>query len=126
MRILNRTVLGAQFVLLSPALFFMSAVGITLVLSVHKEPARTAQQIVMWYAARMWTLWLLLIALPLTVLISGCWMLLRSRNVTLPPPTGILKKLAVTKANWAIRLIGATTLTAGAILVIVALHMAVN
>ncbi len=40
------------------------------------EPAHTAQAIVMWYAARPHTgLWVLLIALPLAVLITGSMVL---------------------------------------------------
>ena len=44
------------------------------------EPAYTAQRIVMWYAGRMWTLWMLLITLPLAVLVTGCLTFLRSRR----------------------------------------------
>jgi hypothetical protein len=41
------------------------------------EQAQTAQRIVMWYAARQWTLWVLLMALPLIVLFTGFVMLVQ-------------------------------------------------
>jgi hypothetical protein len=41
------------------------------------EQAQTAQRIVMWYAARQWTLWVLLMAPPLIVLFTGLVMLVQ-------------------------------------------------
>jgi len=32
----------------------------------------------MWYSGRIWTLWILLFALPFAVLVTGCVTLLRS------------------------------------------------
>jgi hypothetical protein len=42
------------------------------------EPAHTAQQIVMWYSVRHWTLWVLLIGLPFAALLTGYGTLLRN------------------------------------------------
>ena len=65
---------------ISPALLFMGALAVRNLQSLQYQPARTAQRIVVWYAARQWTLWALLIALPFTVLIIGCCSLLRDRS----------------------------------------------
>jgi threonine/homoserine/homoserine lactone efflux protein len=100
----KRWLIVAQIALLSPALLFLGAVTIQMI-----HPTRAADQIVMWYAARMWTLWSLLIALPLAVLVSGGWALLRQRRPA---------------SNAAIMRV--TTAVAGFILVVVALHMAAN
>jgi hypothetical protein len=55
-------------VLIAPAVLFMTALAIrNLPLS---EVANTGQRIVMWYSGRMWTLWVLLLALPFAVLIT--------------------------------------------------------
>ena len=58
--------------MISPAAFFFAALIVRNVTSSHDEPARTAQQVVMWYAGRIWTLWLLLLALPFGALVTGC------------------------------------------------------
>jgi len=69
-----------------------------------------AEHIVTWYSGRMWTLWLLLLALPFAGLAMGCAALFRVRVPSQP-------------AKF---FIAATTLAAAAILAIVILHMAAN
>ncbi len=103
----KRGFLIAQIALLSPALLFLAAVGIQMV-----HALGPAQQIVMLYAGKMWTLWILLIALPLAVLASS-WKLLRSSRES-------------TDSRWLLPLSRAVTTTAGIILAIVAVHMAAN
>jgi hypothetical protein len=73
------------------------------------ELAVNAQRIVMWYAARQWTLWLLLIALPLTVLAAGC--------VTLR---------SAVRWGGVTRFVAAATVMAGGFLAIVFVHMLAN
>ena len=118
-------VAAAQLLLISPAVLFMAA------LVVRNQPlpyesAHAAQRVVMWYAARQWTLWVLLIALPVTGLVTGCITLLRgwSNDVQLRQP--LPRTLATIHAHRAMLFIAATTLTAGAILAVVAIHMAAN
>jgi hypothetical protein len=69
------------------------------------------QQIVAWYASRMWTLWVFLLALPVTVLVSGTAVLRYKNRELLRAPRLLL---------------GTTTIAAGGILVIVVLHMLAN
>ncbi|MGB2625932.1 MAG: hypothetical protein WAK20_04040 [Candidatus Acidiferrum sp.] len=90
------------------------------------EPARPAQQLVMWYADRMWTLWFLLLGLPLIVFVSGCAQLLRDYNRDIFLPLTSRKSLAMARAHLSSLFIAATTLTAGVILVIVVLHVLAN
>ncbi len=68
--------------------------------------AGAAEQFVQWYSARMWTLWLLLLAMPMAALGIGCAAVVNGVKPTL----GIVS----------------TTLLAGVILAIVVLHMAAN
>jgi hypothetical protein len=89
------------------------------------EPAHTAQRIVMWYSGQMWTLWVLLLALPFTMLVTGCATLLRGRNRDLELPNTPHRSLAVFRTP-ATLFVAATTLAAAAILVIVVLHMLAN
>ena len=49
-----------QLVLILPAALFMAALVVRNLGPLRYEPAHTAQQIVMWYAGRLWTLWVLL------------------------------------------------------------------
>lgn len=92
-------------------------------LPLQYQPAHSAQQLVMWYAARMWTLWVLLLALPLTVLVTGCATLLHSWSVDMARPHSARQLLALVRSHLATFFVGVTTLAAASILAIVILHM---
>ncbi len=110
-----------------PAVLFMGAIVVRDLPLPQYVPAYTAQRIVMWYAARQWTLWVLLIALPLAALAAGCFTFLSGRNDVERPrlprrqtPTGLLP-LELSKL-----VVAAPTLMAGGILAIVIVHMLAN
>jgi hypothetical protein len=92
----------------------------------QNEPAHTAQQVVMWYAARLWTLWVLLIALPLAVLVTGCVTLAGNWPDEVELPQSAQQTLAAIRTDRAMLFVAATTLTAGAVLAIVVMHMLAN
>jgi hypothetical protein len=106
-----RVIAVIEPVLIFPAVLFMTSLVLRNLQPLQYEPARSAQQLVMWYADRMWTLWVFLLALPITVLVSGM-ATLRYKNRDL---------LHTSRA-----LLGAITLVAGGILTIVVLHMLAN
>ena len=114
MRTQPRVIAALELMLISPAALFMTALVVRRLRPLQYEPAHTAQRIVMWYSGQMWTLWVLLLALPFTALVTGCAMLLNrwNRDVELP--------------NNARRSLAATSLTAAGILAIVILHMLAN
>jgi hypothetical protein len=122
----KRPVIVAQLLLIFPSILFMGALVVRELQPLQNEPAHTAQQLVMWYAARMWTLWVLLIALPFAVLVTGCVTLARNWRDDMKLPQAVQQKLAAIRADRAMLFVAVTTLTAGAILAIVALHMAAN
>ena len=62
--------------LLCPAALFMAAVVVGEVPALHDG----AQRIVMMYAGKVWTRWVLLLAPPLCVLLVGCATLLGTWN----------------------------------------------
>ena len=68
----KRAIATTELLLILPAALFMTALVVRTLQPLEGEPARTAERIVMWYSERQWTLWILLIALPLTVLVTGC------------------------------------------------------
>jgi len=77
MRTVIRLVTAMQLALLLPAALFMTAVLVSAGDAPQYDLARIAQRVVMWYSARLWTLWLLLLALPFAVLVSGAVTLAR-------------------------------------------------
>jgi hypothetical protein len=124
MKLPKYTIATTELLLIFPAALFMTALFMRNVQPQQYEPARTAQQIVMWFAARPRIgLWGLLIALPLTVLVTGCATLLRrwSNEVELRQATRYT--LAVFGAHLTTLLVAGATLTAGGVLAIVALHV---
>lgn len=117
----TRSLAIVQLALILPAALFMTSLVVRHLGAPQVAPAHVAQQIVMWYAARLWTLWLLLFALPCAVLISGC-AALRARyrdgagQGTRGPPASI-------RAHWSARFVAVTTAASAGILAIVAFHV---
>ena len=126
MRATERHVAAWQLLLIFPAFLFMGSLVVRNLSPLQNEPAHTAQQIVMWYAGRMWTLWALLIALPSGVLVMGFIMFQRSWSKDVRLPQAAQQMLAAIHANRAMLVVAVITLMAGAILTIVALHMLAN
>lgn len=116
-----RIVAVTQAVLLFPATLFMTAL-LTRDLPQYAL-AHAAGELVVWYAARMWTLWLLLLALPLCALVAG-FATLRTgvdRDIALRGPAR--RWASAVLARPAALFVIAPTLIAAGILVIVILHM---
>jgi heme/copper-type cytochrome/quinol oxidase subunit 2 len=115
-----------ELLLLFPAALFMAALVVRNLQPLQLEPAHSAERLVQWYSARMWTLWVLLLALPFTALLTGCAVLFRSRNRDSEPPSAAGQSPDRTGGRLATLLLSGTTLIAGVILAIVVLHMAAN
>src|ERR1700674_5227848 len=119
----TRIIAVTELVLIFPAALFMTALALRNLQPLQYEPAHSAQHLVMWYAGRMWTLWILLLGLPFTVLASGCAELLHSRNREIVLPLTARRSLAMVRGHLATLFIAVTTLLAGVILAIVILHV---
>jgi len=122
----TRIIAVMELVLIFPAALFMTALALRNLQLPQYEPAHGAQQLVMWYGGRMWTLWVLLFGLPFTVLVSGCAALLHSWKRDIVLPLKGRQSLAKVRAPLATLFIAATTLIAGVILGIVVLHVLAN
>jgi hypothetical protein len=110
---------GVQVALIAPAVLFLGAVLIEKLGGIwHATPA-AAEVIVTWYASRMWTLWVLLVALPVTVFGAGCAVLWRTH-------TENKRNLRLAGQDSAMRLLSSMTVLAGVVLLVVGLHMAAN
>ncbi len=112
----RRIIAVAELVLIFPAVLFLAAVVARGLLPLHDA----AQQIVSFYAGRIWTLWVLLLALPLTALLTGCVTLLSNTSQGTRQPSALIG------AHLPTRIIAVGTLAAGVILVVVVLHMLAN
>jgi cytochrome b561 len=124
MKTIKPTIAAAEVVLIFPAVLFMTSLFVRELQPIQYEPAHTAQRIVDWYAARVHLgLWVLLIALPLTVTATGCAMLLRAWRENAELRQTARQTIAAIRAHPATLFVAAATLAAGGILAIVALHM---
>jgi len=123
---MKRALAAAHLLLISPAVLFLVAVIMERLQPLQTKPAHIAQRIVMWYADRMWTLWILLLALPLSVLISGCISLLRDSTGSAQVASLLQKVLAGLHPPGPRTSIAVTTATAGVIVGVVILHMLAN
>jgi hypothetical protein len=114
----KRIIAAIELVLIFPAAVFLTAVILRNLQPLQYEPAHTALMIVTWYAVRGWTLWVLLIGLPLTALFSGGITLIWNWS----------ERKTTSKVRWdgATIIIAAETLAAGVILAEVAVHMLMN
>jgi hypothetical protein len=122
----RRAIAATQTLLIFPAILFMCALILRQMSPLQHEPAYTSQQIVMWYAGRMWTLWVLLITLPLAVVVTGCLTFLRSWSKDQELSRNVQKWSAAIHGDPVMLFVGVLTLTAGVVLAIVAAHMAAN
>ena len=120
----SRALAAFESLLIFPAVLFMSALFVRNLQPQQYEPARTAQRIVDWYAARTHLgLWVLLFALPLTVLATGCGALVKRWNDEPALREAALELAGVVRLHWATLLVALATVTSGGILAIVALHV---
>jgi len=126
LKTMQRITVGIQLLLISPAALFMTALLVRRMDAPQNEPARVAQQIVAWYSANLWTLWVLLIALPITVLVVGCATLLRSWDEQADPGLAVRHLGGAIRSQPLTMLIAAASLTAGCMLAFVILHMLAN
>jgi hypothetical protein len=115
-----------QLVLIVPAALFMTAVLVNAGDAPKYDLARLAQRIVIWYSGRMWTLWLLLLALPFIVLIAGCATLVATWKHDVEVLHSSRRSLAAIQAPLATLGVVGTTLASAGILAIVMLHMLAN
>jgi hypothetical protein len=120
----KRLIAATELLLVFPAVLFMGSLFVRQMQPQQYQPAHAAEQIVEWYAARPHVgLWILLILMPFTVLVSGAGALLHSwsRDAALRQATK--DALRVIRLHAATLLVAISTLTAGGVLAVVVLHV---
>ena len=123
MKAFKRFIFLMQVVLILPAALFICTLLIRYLQPSFYEPAHTAEQIIMWYAERPWTLWVLLIALPLAVLVIGCAGLMRSWADDEELRDATRQLMVILPAHMTTVFLGVATAAAGIILAVVFVHM---
>ena len=121
-----RLLATAELLLVFPAALFLTALLLRSLQPIQYEPAHTAEHLVLWYAGRMWSLWVLLLALPFIALVTGCTFLLYNWKQDVVLLNALKQSLGAVRAHLAVFFIAVATLAAAGILAIVVLHMAAN
>ena len=117
-----RFIAAVELILIFPASLFLIAV-----VARHFEPlGNPARQIALWYAYRFWTLWVFMLTMPLAALLIGCVTLLRNQSGGIEERQTIKQRFMAIRKSVPKLVIAVSTLAAGTILVIVAVHMAAN
>lgn len=122
-RLIQRIIAAAELLLLAPAAVFMTAAALRRFGPIETDPAHTAQRVVAWYAERPWTLWTLLIALPLVVCAIGVATLQYDWARKAMRVGGERRWPEPSHLTFALLIVAMTTLAAGGVLAIVAVHM---
>ena len=126
MRTLVRVVAAMQVALILPAGLFLTSVLVSTGDAPQYDLALVARRIVAWYSGRTWTLWSLLLALPLAVVITGCAALAHSWNGDVEVPNAPRQSLSTSPAPVATLVVAGTTMISAVILTVVVLHMLAN
>jgi hypothetical protein len=126
MNTIKRPIAALELLLLFPAALFMAALVVRQLQPLLAAAAQAAQAIVLWYAGRVWTLWVLLIALPLAVLVTGGAALWRGWREDAGLRQAARRPFVAIRTHGAAVFVAVTTLGAGVFLAIVALHMMAN
>ena len=124
MKAIKSALAATEILLVFPAALFMASLFVRNLQPQPYEPAHTAQRIVEWYAARPHLgLWVLLIALPFAVLLTGALTLVTAWKADAAVRQSARQLAGIARAHIATLTVAIATFTAGSILAIVALHV---
>ena len=118
----TRAIALIQLLLVLPAALFLTSVLVAAGHSPQFELGNVAERIVVWFSARIWTFWLLLLGLPFAVFAAGFATLAHRWNHHAGPNFS----LSMIPAPLATLLVGGLTLSSAGILAVVVLHMLAN
>jgi cytochrome b561 len=120
----KRAIATVELLFVFPAALFMTSLFLRQMQPTQYQPARAAQRIVEWFSARPHLgLAVLLIALPFAALVMGSAMVLRHWQTGGEFRSAALETVNLLRAHVAMLIVTGTTLMAGGILAIVAVHM---
>jgi len=121
---IKRTIAAVELCFVLPAALFMTALFVREIQPTQYEPAHSALRLVEWFSARPFLgLDIFLISLPFAAFVIGSATVLRTWRKDPNLRQATLETLELIRAHLATLIIAASTLAAGAILAIVALHV---
>ena len=124
MALTNDVIAAWSFALVGPAVLFVVALFLRQVPPPGKEPARTSDRIVKWYAAHpQFALWVLMLLLPLTAFVLGLATLLRTWGDNPKLQFWTMRAFQETTKHWPAMTVGAATLVSMALLVMITAHL---
>lgn len=127
MAAIKRSLAVAEILLIFPAALFMTALFVRNIEPLQLEPARSAARIVAWFSGHLHMgLWVSLMAMPFTVLITGAASLTKSWKEDAELRSSARSTLIALRAQWTAFVVAAATVSAAIILAIVALHALTN
>lgn len=127
MNTIKRLIAAAEVLLVFPGALFMTALFVRNLQPTQYEPARSAYRLVVWFSAHPpLGLQVCLMALPFAALLVGGATVVQGWRSDAGLRQAARETLAAVRAHLAMLLIAGATLTAGAILAIVFLHMAAD
>jgi len=124
MSLTNDVIAVWAFALVGPAVLFVTALFLRQVPPAHREPARSADRIVSWFAAHpQLSLWVLLLMLPFGAFVLGSVALVRTWADNPQLQYYTWRALAEIPEHWPAMSIGGATLLAAAVLVTMTAHL---
>lgn len=121
---INRTIAIVELLLILPGVLFMTALFVRNFQLPPYEPAQSARLVVHWFSTRPHLgLHVFLAGMPFAAFVIGCVTVLRTWRSDANLRLAALQTLAAVRSQGAAVLIAVSTLLAGGILAIVALHM---
>jgi hypothetical protein len=112
------------FALVGPAVLFVTALFLRQIPPAHREPARSADRIVSWFAAHpQLSLWVLLLMLPFGAFVLGSVALVRTWADNPQLQYYTWRALAEIPEHWPAMSIGGATFLAAAVLVTMTAHL---
>ena len=124
MALTNDVVAVWTLALVAPGVLFVMALLLRQVPPPESQPARTAEEIVRWYAAHpQFSLWVLLLFLPISAFILGSVALLRTWGDNPQLQAFTWRALAAIPAHWPAVSVGGLTLLSAGMLVMITSHL---
>jgi len=124
MSLTNDVIAVWAFALVGPAVLFVTALFLRQVPPAHREPARSADRIVSWFAAHpQLSLWVLLLMLPFGAFVLGSVALVRTWADNPQLQYYTWRALAEIPEHWPAMSIGGATFLAAAVLVVMTAHL---
>lgn len=124
MALTNDVIAALAFALVAPAVLFVLAMTLRQVPPPSAEPAKTADRVIRWYSAHpQFSLWVLLLLLPLSAFVIGLVTLLRTYGENPKLQFWVSRAIEETLRHWPAMTVGVATMVSMGMLVMITAHL---